>query len=89
MKIFKAEPVESRLNEPHWNTSTHKGWVIIRAIDEERAKHIASLEFRIATHHVPGDIIPGNPWREGLVNYTEITESEYSVEGEEGVLAKE
>jgi len=94
MKIFKAEPIESSINEHHWNASTHKGWAIIRAEDEDGARRIASSEFVL---HAPlrlGEQIPVNPWRAGHASYTELTNAEiessgYSIEGEEGIIKKE
>ena len=94
MKIFKGEPIESRMNENPWNASTHKGWVIIRAENEGNAMHIAASELGIAASIKIGEVIPVNPWRGGLVNYTEIKveeieRSNYSIGGEEGIIEKE
>ena len=94
MKIYIADPIESRINENHWQASTHKGWVIIRAENEGNAIRIASSEYGIATHKIIGeDSTPLNPWRVGLVNYTELTNEEiessnYSLEGKEEIIAK-
>jgi len=54
MKIFRGTPIESRLNDPRWATSTHKGWVIVRAENEDRAATLAMLAFIIATSRQPG-----------------------------------
>ena len=94
MKIFKAEPIESRINERPWDGSTHKGWVIVRAENERNVIHILSSEFGIAARLRSGEDTPKNPWRAGLANYTEMTDeeiesSEYSIEGEEGIIEKE
>ena len=94
MKIFKAEPIPERLKENHWNASTHRGWAIIRAENEENAISIASSEFGIAALKKLGEETPVNPWRNGLAIFTELTkeeieESSYSTKGEEGILNKE
>lgn len=45
MKIFYGKPIESKLNDWVWGGSTHKGWVVVRAIDIKSASTHAMIEF--------------------------------------------
>ncbi len=89
MKNFKAEPIESKLNDPRWTRSTHKKWVVVRAEDEDRAMTIASIDFGIATKKNPGADVLTSPWENNdLVVWSEINDPKYSMGGVEGVIDK-
>ena len=82
MKIFKAEPIESKLNDPRWTGSTHKKWVIVRAETEGRAINIMSKDYKIATSRQLGvDVLTSPWWDKDLVKWTEINDPKYPVEG--------
>jgi hypothetical protein len=89
MKIFRAEPIESELNNPRWARSTHKGWAVVRAEDEDQAVIELNLAFGIATTRQLGAKVLHPPWGDiELVNWTEIDEPQYPAEGEAGILSK-
>ena len=89
MKIFKAEPIESKLWNLRWTRSTHKKWVVVRAEDEDRAMTIASRDFGIATKKNPGADVLTSPWENNdLVVWSEINDPKYSMGGVEGVIDK-
>ena len=89
MKIFKAEPNETRANENHWKRSPHKGWIIVRAENEEQARRVVSSE--LDRTNEAGLV---NPWdSEDIAIFTELTteeieEAQYSLNGEERILDK-
>jgi len=90
MKIFKAEPIESKLDDPRWARSTHKKWVVVRAENEDQAMTRVSRDFGIATKkQPPGLEVLTPPWgNKEFVKWSEINDPKYPAEGEEGVLDK-
>lgn len=89
MKIFKAEPLESKLDDPSWETSIHKGWVVVRAKSKEQAMGIAREEFWRMPKKLPGAAILTPPWGDSaLVVWSEINDHKYPVEGKEEILDK-
>lgn len=90
MKTFKAEPVQSKLDDPRWNRSPHKKLLIVRAENEDRAMTIADRAFDTAAMKQPGAEVLTPPWGDpDLVIWTEINDPQYPPNGEEGVIAKE
>ncbi len=86
MPIWTLEPLD--LEDPNWEASTYKGQVTVRAKNERKARFLAAKAFRIAiqaTHDQPLQI---TPWHyTGSVSCCQLLpSSEYSEEGEEGVL---
>jgi len=89
MKVFKAEPIESKLKDLRWARSIHKKWVVVRAEDEGHAMTIASRDLGIATEKNPGADVLTSPWKiNDLVVWSEINDPKYSVEGEAEILDK-
>jgi hypothetical protein len=90
MKIFKLMPEPNRLNEIHWRASTYQGELIVRAEDEASARMIPAMAFGIGVERTSVDQeIACLPWSRaiGLVDCSELTSSEFSIEGEEEILS--
>ena len=89
MKIWRLEPID--LTSPHWERSTHRGRLIVRAADEERARTLAKLAFDKASEHQhaePNPLLP--PWsQEELVACVLLEGSVYPDDGPEGILEPE
>jgi len=85
MKVFKAEPIESKLSDDRWKASTHKGVVIVRAKTESKAMTLLEWEFK-AVETRPIDVEdPPSPWGDkSLVEWTEINDPKYPAEGKAG-----
>ncbi|MCF8721882.1 hypothetical protein [Nitrospina gracilis] len=93
MKIFRAEPIPEFIDEHHWRRSTHKGWVIVRAENEDKARSLVAIEFGFAPERIPGQELPVNPWW-SHASFTELAQTEiedagYTLDGEEEILNKE
>ena len=89
MRIFKVEPIESKLDDPRWTRSTHKKWVVVRAENEDRAMTIVSRDFGIGTKKNPGADVLTSPWEiNDLVVWSEINDPKYSMGGVEDVIDK-
>jgi len=89
MKVFKAEPIEAKLDDPRWKASTHKKWVVVRAEDEDQAITIVSRNFDIATGRQLGrDVLVPPWWDKNLVEWTEINDPKYPAEGQARKLEK-
>lgn len=89
MKIFKLQPYADTLDSEHWQASTHKGPVTIRAANEDDARHIANCTFGIAVERKGlAQITPIIPWGKiiGLVECIELDDSTYPIDGEEEIL---
>jgi len=96
MKIFKAEPIKSQLNNSLWKGSCHKSWAHIRARKENWARTTAAFEFKNVTTSsgkFAEEPLP-SPWNENeIVRFTEMTNEEienfnYSIEGDSEIIAK-
>ncbi len=89
MRIFKVEPIESKLDDPRWTRSTHKKWVVVRAENEDQAITIVSRNFDIATGRQLGtDVLIPPWWDKNLVEWTEINDPKYPAEGQARILEK-
>ena len=53
MKLFKAEPVESKLKDDTWGLSSFQGTLIVRAMNLKEARLFAAGEFARA-HFIKG-----------------------------------
>jgi hypothetical protein len=74
MLIWKLVPVD--LDDPCWQGSSHRGPVIVRAPDEDRARTAAQSIFGVTTRFPPGAANARAVWkRRELVN-AEIVASE-------------
>ncbi len=89
MKVFKAEPIESKLSDDRWKASTHKSLVIVRAETEDKAMML--LEWRLlmpTERQVGAEVLTPPWWDKNLVEWTEINDPKYPVEGKEEILDK-
>ncbi len=90
MKVFKAEPIEAKLDDPRWTGSTHKKWVIVRAENEDQAITIMSRNFDKATKKQPlgQEVLTPPWWDKNLVKWTEINDPKYPAKGQAKILEK-
>jgi len=89
MKVFKAKPIESKLNDDRRKASTHKKWVVVRAENEDQAITIMSRNFDIATgRRLGADVLTPPWWDKDLVKWTEINDPKYPMEGQARILEK-
>ena len=85
MPIFKLTPTANASD--HWEGSTYKGVVIVRAPDEREARQHAANEFANFVKHRPGDDSPLPPWEDpALVSCTKAADE---VEGKTEILSPE
>ena len=86
MKIWKLIPVD--LDFHGWCGSSYKGEAIVRARNEEEARDIASLNFRIfAQKDSPAQQTPSSPWiNHAVVKCEELENSKYSTDGPSELL---
>lgn len=78
--IWRLTPVD--LDDPSWEASSHRGYAIIRAENEDVAREIAQQAFGVKTgfrsHH--GIIAP--PWkRAGLVRVEHVRDPRFEEDG--------
>ena len=86
LKIYKLEPYEDKLDSLHWEASTYKGPVVIRAATEERARMIATQVFGIAVEvKAQGQETAVNPWCK-LLGLVKCQEMESDNGSEEAIL---
>lgn len=89
MQIFKLQPHKDTLDSEHWQASTFKKPVTIRATNEDSARQDANLAFGIAVEKKGlAQTTPVMPWGKiiGLVECIELNDSSYSTDGEEEIL---
>ncbi len=85
VRIWKLKPLDTRLHD--WEASTYLGDVIVRAENEEDARHLAADAFGVVPKKVPGQDTPVNPWLyPWLVEAEVLEESDYDPEGDELIL---
>ncbi len=85
MPLWKLMPID-RL-DPNWETSTHRGGVIVRARTERDARDVAAKAFGVATRFPPGRGIKVPPWtRSALVRAERIDDERYPADGDDEVL---
>jgi hypothetical protein len=85
MKIYKLIPLNP--TDAAWRYYTHKGEVIVRAVDERGARALASQKFKIFGMVNPNRGARFDPWRdESQVSVQELFDTSYRPDGEPGVL---
>ncbi len=85
MRIGQLQPLDIRVHD--WRASTYLGDVIVRAENEEDARHLAADAFGTVPEKVPGQDTPVNPWLyPWLVEAEVLEESDYDPEGDEEIL---
>lgn len=85
MLIWKLVPVN--LDDPSWQGSSHRGPVVVRAPDEERARNEAQKTFGVPTRFPPGAAYARAIWkRRELVTAEIIPPGRFGTDGTVGVL---
>lgn len=85
MTILLLTPTD--VESDHWNGSTYKGEVIVRAKDQDQARHLAQLHFGIARDVRLSKDSPAPPWHlPELVTCETIDDWEGETDGEVAVL---
>ncbi|MEE9130815.1 MAG: hypothetical protein V3T84_12410 [Phycisphaerales bacterium] len=86
MHIWELKP--TNIESDHWQGSTYKGEVIVRAEDEDEARRHALVTFRVPTERVPRADTPFPPWTQSeLVTCERLDDSDYAEDGPAGVLS--
>ena len=76
-----------KLSSPHWEASTYRGDVIVRADTEANARRLAAKAFGLGAGNGLGREVAANPWyRPWLVAAGVGAGSQYGRDGEEEIL---
>ena len=87
MQLWKLTVLDP--NTPHWDLSTYKGGLIVRAEGEHQARMKATQEFAIATQTTPCQSTKWNPWfQPEVVACEQYTGSEFPTDGDPSVLKR-
>ena len=85
MPIWKLEPQD--VDSPHWQASSYRGPVMVRAASEVEARRLAAQRFESAAAERAGPDTLVNPWsHEPLVLCTRVLHTGYDEAGREEVL---
>jgi hypothetical protein len=78
-------PVDT--SDPNWEASSHRGRVVVRALNEARARDEAEKAFGVKTRFKPGAGVTAPPWkRPALVTAGIIRDERYEEEGPTEIL---
>lgn len=85
MHIWILKPRD--IDDESWQSSSHRGTVLVRAPNEHAARKEAQKAFGIKTRFLPGKAAVGPPWlRPELVDAEITTNVRYETDGPVGVL---
>ena len=85
MPLWRLTPIDP--TDPNWEASSHRGPAVVRADDEDEARHVAQEAFGVKTRFVPGKGVLAPPWlRPNLVRVEEIEDERFDPEGPTEVL---
>jgi hypothetical protein len=85
MPIWKLTPID--LDDPNWESSSHRGLVVVRAPNEGSAREVAERAFGVPTRFPPGKGMRVPPWMRSELVRAEIIDSPiYPAEGPTEVL---
>jgi hypothetical protein len=85
MPIWKLTPID--LDDPNWESSSHRGLVVVRAPNEGSAREVAEKAFGVPTRFPPGKAMRVPPWMRSELVRAEIIDSPiYPAEGPTEVL---
>jgi len=80
MPLWGLVPVDPF--DPNWKASSCRGRVVVRALDEERARNAAEKAFGVKVRFTPGAGITAPPWnRPALVRAEVIRNDHYEEKG--------
>jgi len=83
--IWTLTPVD--LNDPNWEASSHRGPVVVRAPNEEKARALAADAFDVKTGFRPGQGMRFPPWnRAALVRAQRVDDPRFEPEGPPEIL---
>ncbi|GJQ59653.1 MAG: hypothetical protein D8M57_06550 [Candidatus Scalindua sp. AMX11] len=87
MKIYKLTPRD--LSSKVWEGSSFKGSIIVRAEKSDNALMLARLKYKTTqTHQIESQETAYGPWTGANTDFDFVTDSKYSIEGGEEVLAE-
>ena len=85
MRIWQLKALS--LSSRHWEASTYRGDLIVRAESEANARRLATQSFWIATDKITLQQAPANPWSHSWLVAAEVLKgSQYDPDGEEEIL---
>ena len=85
MRIWRLKAIDT--NSHHWEASTYRGDVLVRAESEANARRLAARAFGVATRVIPGQEVSVVPWDHPWLVSAEIVEgSPYGPDGDEEIL---
>lgn len=85
MPVWRLVPID--LSDPNWQASSHRGFAIVRAGTEQRARKVAEEAFAVKTRFPPHRRATTPPWLRGALVRAEIVEDPcYAPSGPEEVL---
>lgn len=86
MPIWKLTPIDDTAD--HWEASTYKGEVIVRASSEQEARKTAAGNFYQMRERIHGGLTPwGSPWDYShIVSCQRLEDSHYEQEGPVAIL---
>lgn len=85
MAVWRLIPLD--LSDPNWEASSHRGAVVVRAPDEEKAREAAQQAFGLKTRFKPKAGVLAPPWkRDALVRAEKIKDARYEPDGLTEVL---
>ena len=85
MHIWRLKAL--KLSSPHWEASTYRGDVIVRAETEANARRLPAKAFGIGAGTALGREAAANPWyRRWLVAAEVLESSQFDPDGEEEIL---
>lgn len=88
MKVFKVEPIASKLHHKSWDRAQYKGSIVVRAENKAEAIRKLNSEFQLAVLYVSlGSRVIYSPWENmELVTWQEINDPDYPAEGETAIM---
>lgn len=85
MPIWELKPINP--DDEHWTASRYIGPLYVRAADDDGARELAAMAYRIGEGKLPSGDVPTMPWLyPWLANCTRVDDSEYNEEGADAIL---
>ncbi len=85
MKIYKLIPRNP--SSDVWGGSDFKGALIVRAKESDNALRMARLKYKTTqTHMIESQETAYGPWTGANTDFEYVTDSKYSIEGDEEIL---
>lgn len=85
MAIWLLTPLDP--DSPNWEGSSHRGPVVVRAPNEQKARAVAAEAFDVKTGFRPGQGVHFPPWtRAALVRAEHVHDPRFEEEGPTALL---